>query len=114
MTRWIIYSFAGVLVLTALVWFGLPRALTVFGLHPHYDVPEMDLSGRRALIVTTSHATLDPEGDATGVFASEMTAPYYAFLDAGMEVDIASIRGGDVPIEPGSLRWPLISPPDRR
>lgn len=114
MKRWITYSLAGVLVVAGLVWFGLPRALTAFGLHAHYDVPEMDLSGRRALIVTTSHATLDPEGTATGVFASEMTAPYYAFLDAGMEVDIASIRGGDVPIEPASLRWPLISPPDRR
>ncbi len=114
MKRWIAYVSAGVLALAVLVWLGLPHALTAAGLHPHYEVPEMDLSGRRALIVTTSHATLDPEGDATGVFASEMTAPYYAFLDAGMDVDIASIRGGDVPIEPVSLRWPLMSSPDRR
>ena len=64
--------------------------------------------------MTTSHGTLDPQEDATGVFASEMTAPYYALLDSGMEVDIASIQGGDVPIEPASLRWPLISPPDKR
>jgi len=114
MKRWFVYVPLAALILAALVWFGLPRALTAFGLHPHYKVPEMDLSGRRALIVTTSHDTLDPEGDATGVFASEMTAPYYAFLDAGMEVDIASIEGGDVPVEPVSLRWPMISPPDRR
>lgn len=114
MKRWIAYLLAAVFLLAALVWLGLPRALTAFGLHPHYDVPAIDLSGRRALVVVTSHPTLDPQGDATGVFASEMTAPYYAFLDAGMEVDIASIRGGDVPIEPASLRWPLISPPDRR
>lgn len=114
MRRWIAYLSAGVLVLGLLVWLGLPWALTAVGLHPHYDVPEMELSGRRALIVTTSHDTLDPEDDATGVFASEMTAPYYAFQDAGMEVDVASIRGGDVPIEPVSLRWPLMSPPDRR
>jgi len=111
MKRWFVYVPLAALILAALVWFGLPRALTAFGLHPHY---KMDLSGRRALIVTTSHDTLDPEGDATGVFASEMTAPYYAFLDAGMEVDIASIEGGDVPVEPVSLRWPMISPPDRR
>ncbi|MEZ5296762.1 MAG: hypothetical protein R2697_10990 [Ilumatobacteraceae bacterium] len=26
-------------------------------------------------------------GTSTGVFASELTAPYYAFLDAGMRVD---------------------------
>lgn len=114
MKRWIAYLSAGALVLVLLTWLGLPRVLTGLGLHPHYDLPELDLSGRRALIVVTSHATLDPQGDATGVFASEMTAPYYAFLDAGMEVDIASIKGGDVPIEPVSLRWPLISPADKR
>lgn len=114
MKRWIAYLSVGALALAALVWFGLPPALTAIGLHPHYKVPEMDLEGRRALIITTSHATLDPAGDATGVFASEMTAPYYAFLDAGMEVDIASIKGGNIPIEPVSLHWPLISPPDKR
>ncbi|MEN0651747.1 MULTISPECIES: type 1 glutamine amidotransferase domain-containing protein [Hyphobacterium] len=114
MKRWLVYGLFGVLALVALVGFGVPRALTAAGLHAHYEVPPMDLSGRRALIITTSHATLDPSGAATGVFASEMTAPYYAFLDAGMEVDIASIRGGAIPIEPASLRWPLISPPDRR
>ncbi len=114
MRRWLVYLPLGALILAALVWFGLPRALTASGLHPHYEVPEMDLSGRRALIVTTSHDRLDPKDDATGVFASEMTAPYYVFLDARMEVDVASIKGGAIPVEPVSLRWPLISPPDRR
>ncbi|MDR6850855.1 putative intracellular protease/amidase [Sphingomonas sp. BE123] len=114
MNRWIAYLAVGALALSALVWFGLPSALTAMGLHPHYAIPKIDLAGRRALIITTSHATLDPAGDATGVFASEMTAPYYAFLDAGMDVDIASIKGGDIPIEPVSLRWPLRSPHDRR
>ncbi len=27
----------------------------------------------------------------------EMTVPYYEFLDAGMEVDAASIKGGEIP-----------------
>ena len=114
MRRWTLRILLGALVLAALIWFGLPRALTAFGFHPHYKVPDMDLTGRRALIVVTSQGTLDPKEDATGVFASEMTAPYYAFVDAGMAVDIASIKGGDVPIDPASLRWPLISAPDRR
>jgi putative intracellular protease/amidase len=114
MKRLVTYLAVGALALVALVWFGLPPALTAMGLHPHYQSPAMNLKGRRALIITTSHATLDPKGDATGVFASEMTAPYYAFLDAGMAVDIASIKGGDIPIEPASLRWPVISPPDHR
>ena len=31
-----------------------------------------------------------------------------------MQVDLASIRGGPIPIEPSSLRWPVASAPDRR
>jgi putative intracellular protease/amidase len=40
--------------------------------------------------------------------------PYFAFLDAGMEVDIASIQGGEIPVEPYSMGWPLATPEDRR
>ena len=29
--------------------------------------------------------------------------PYYAFLDAGMEVDLASIGGGEIPVEPRTM-----------
>ena len=72
------------------------------------------LPGGRALIVTTSHATLGEGGKATGVFGSEMTAPYYEFLDAGMQVDVASIKGGAIPIEPDSFRWFLAAPSDKR
>lgn len=103
-----------VVVVLAAGFFSLPRLLTHLGLHPHYDVPSMDLRGRRVLIITTSHGVLGDSGRATGVFASEMTAPYYAFLSSGMQVDIASIQGGQIPIEPASLRWPIVSAPDQR
>jgi putative intracellular protease/amidase len=43
-------------------------------------------------------------GKPTGVFASEMTVPYYAFLDAGMKVDVASPLGGVIPVDPQSLK----------
>ncbi len=104
----------GILVLALVVWLGLPRLLNTLGLHGHYDIPPMDLSRKRALIITTSQATLGDTGKATGVFASEMTVPYYAFTDAGMAVDLASIRGGAIPIEPGSQGWPLATEADRR
>ncbi len=87
---------------------------------PHkssYPVPSMNLSGLKALVVTTSQATLDQidsatgqvvkKGKATGVYASEMTEPYYVFLDAGMIVDVASIKGGPIPIEKLSIT-PLV------
>lgn len=103
-----------VMVVAVVVWLGLPRFLNGLGLHRHYEIPSMDLSGKRALIVATSHDTLGDTGKPTGVWASEMTVPYYAFSDAGMVVDIASIQGGPVPIEPSSLRWPLASAADKR
>jgi putative intracellular protease/amidase len=110
-----LFVIGGVLIVLALVvWIGLPRLLNGLGLHRHYDIPSQDLSGKRALIITTSHDTLGDTGKPTGVFASEMTVPYYAFSDAGMEVDVASIKGGPIPIEGQSLRWPLASAADKR
>ncbi|MEL6519975.1 MAG: type 1 glutamine amidotransferase domain-containing protein [Pseudomonadota bacterium] len=108
------YVLAGIVALVVLVRFGLPSLLSGMGLHPHYAVPDFSLDGRRALIISTSHGVLGDTGEPTGVFASEMTAPYYAFLDAGMTVDVASIQGGDIPIEPSSLEWPVVSAPDKR
>jgi putative intracellular protease/amidase len=96
------------------MWLGLPALLTAFGLHPHYNGPTYKLPGKRALIITTSHATLGEGGKATGVFGSEMTAPYYAFLDAGMSVDVASMQGGAIPIEPASFVWLIAAPSDKR
>ena len=96
------------------LWLGLPATLKALGLHPNYHGPRYALPGGRALIVTTSHATLGPGGKATGVFGSEMTAPYYAFLDAGMQVDVASMAGGEIPIDPDSFRWFIAAPSDKR
>jgi hypothetical protein len=41
----------------------------------------------------------------TGIALAELTAPYYQFLDAGMDVDVASLRGGGIPIDPQTLMW---------
>jgi putative intracellular protease/amidase len=40
--------------------------------------------------------------------------PYYAFVNAGMEVDMASPKGGVIPIQPGSWTWPLVCADDMR
>jgi putative intracellular protease/amidase len=109
---WIVLA-AAVLAI-AIVWLGLPVLLRALGLHHDVQLPQRRLDGRRALIITTSCGALGDSGRKTGVFASEMTAPYYTFLDAGMTVDVASIRGGAIPIESVSLRWPLRSHFDQR
>lgn len=105
---------AAAVLAIAVIWLGLPALLRALGLHREKRLPKRSLTGRRALIITTSCDKLGDTGRKTGVFASEMTAPYYTFLDAGVSVDIASIRGGDIPIEAVSLKWPLRSAHDSR
>ncbi len=81
------------------------------GMHPDdEDATSFDLAGRRALIVATNVGVLDV-GEPTGVFASEMTVPYYAFADAGMIVDVASPLGGVIPVDPKSIK-PVIRTAD--
>ncbi len=90
------------------VWLGLPRLLNGLGLHPSCPPFEGDLSGRSALVISTSHDEMCGEnGGQTGVASSELLHPYYEFLDAGMTVDVASVRGAEIPIEPAMLRWPM-------
>ncbi len=112
--EWLRFTALGAALSVLLVYFGLPPALRAMGLHQHYEIPEFDLPGKRALVITTSHDTLGEPGRATGVFGSEMTIPYYAFLDAGLDVDLASIKGGEIPIQPWSMSWPLRASDDRR
>ena len=110
--EWIILS--AVVGLASIAWLGLPALLRSMGLHRRFAAPKRNLKGRRALVIATSHDTLGDTGKKTGVFASEMTAPYYTFLDAGMTVDVASIKGGIIPVEPMSVKWPLKSNHDDR
>jgi putative intracellular protease/amidase len=95
-------------------WLGLPAGLKAMGLHPPYRGPKVQLPGGKALIITTSHDRLGENGSRTGVFGSEMTAPYYEFSDGGMKVDLASIKGGPMPIDPMSFRWFIKSGYDER
>lgn len=58
----------------------------------------------KILIILTSHAAIGDTGKTTGVWFEELATPYYEFVDAGAKVDIISIDGGKVPIDPGSLK----------
>ena len=105
---------ASLIVLSIAGWLALPLVLRALGLHPHDSGPFYQLPGGKALIVTTSHDQLGDEGKKTGVFGSELTDPYYAFLDGGMSVDVVSIQGGQIPIDPSSFLWFLKAPSDKR
>ena len=58
----------------------------------------------KILIILTSQATMGVGGAPTGVWLEELSTPYYAFVDAGMDVEIASIAGGKIPVDPHSLQ----------
>lgn len=64
----------------------------------------MSANAAKILMIVTSHAQMGDTGKPTGVWFEELTTPYYAFVDAGAEVDIVSIAGGEVPIDPRSLK----------
>jgi putative intracellular protease/amidase len=92
----------------------LRTLLRWIGVHPHdREAARLDLTGASALVIATNHGALDV-GVPTGVYGSELTAPYYVFLDAGMRVDVASPKGGTIPVEPLSMKEPLRTPEDDR
>ena len=106
-------------ILLALFFITLPTLLNKAGLHPEYKYTKnYNFKNKKAVIITTSHNRLNkPEssnGKLTGVFASELTVPYYEFSDSGIKVDIASIKGGEVPIDPESFFYAIKTNADNR
>ncbi|WED29555.1 type 1 glutamine amidotransferase domain-containing protein [Vibrio sp. DW001] len=59
-------------------------------------------TAKKILMVLTSHADLGNTGKKTGFWVEEFASPYYAFLDAGIEITLASPAGGQPPIDPSS------------
>jgi len=116
--RKLLYILGGIIGVVIIIALALPSILHKRGLHPDYEGETFDLSGKKALIVTTSHGVLNKPGETTGpptgIFASEMTIPYYDFLDSNMKVDVASIKGGKVPIDPQSFYYFVSAPEDER
>ncbi|WP_299685633.1 type 1 glutamine amidotransferase domain-containing protein [uncultured Tateyamaria sp.] len=60
------------------------------------------MTNPRILIVLTSHDQLGDTGEKTGFWLEEFAAPYYVFRDAGAEVTLASVAGGQPPVDPKS------------
>ena len=56
----------------------------------------------KVLIVLTSHDELGDTGNKTGFWLEEFASPYYYLKDAGVQVTLASPRGGQPPLDPKS------------
>jgi hypothetical protein len=66
---------------------------------------EVDLKRRqnmKILMVLTSHDQLGATGRQTGFWLEELAAPYFVFRDAGVDLTLASPKGGQPPIDPKS------------
>src|SRR5246500_4696149 len=53
-------------------------------------------------MVLTSHDQLGNTGRPTGFWLEEFAAPYFVFRDAGVELTLASPKGGQPPLDPKS------------
>jgi putative intracellular protease/amidase len=59
------------------------------------------------LMIVTSHDQLGNTGKPTGIWAEELTTPYYVLQDAGYSVTLASPKGGKPPFAEGSVKLVL-------
>lgn len=54
------------------------------------------------LFVLTSHSQMGDTGHKTGFWVEEFANPYYTLVDAGVQITIATPKGGAAPIDPTS------------
>lgn len=56
----------------------------------------------KILMVLTSHDQLGNTGKKTGFWLEELAAPYFIFREAGVDITLASPKGGQPPLDPKS------------
>lgn len=67
---------------------------------------------KKFLFILTSHNLLGNTKEKTGFHYNEMAEPYYLLQDHSIEVDLASVQGGEPPADPSSLRKNLQENPE--
>ncbi|WP_233078098.1 type 1 glutamine amidotransferase domain-containing protein [Rheinheimera soli] len=80
---------------TGLIQLGLAAALMLNS--------SFAMAAAKVLIVVTSHSQMGNTSEKTGYWLGEVTHPYQELVNAGIEVDIASIAGGKAPVDERSL-----------
>src|SRR5580692_3817726 len=66
----------------------------------HNDRPRR--RNMKIVMVLTSHDQLGDTGRKTGFWLEEFAAPYFVFRDAGVQLTLASPKGGQPPVDPKS------------
>jgi putative intracellular protease/amidase len=62
---------------------------------------------KRILDVVSNVSHFDDPSERTGLWLSELTHAYDVFAEAGYDQTIISPKGGPVPLEPRSLKFPF-------
>ncbi|WP_321813508.1 MULTISPECIES: type 1 glutamine amidotransferase domain-containing protein [unclassified Paraburkholderia] len=62
---------------------------------------------QRVLHVVTNVAHYADAADPTGLWLSELTHAWHVFAAHGYDQQIVSPKGGESPLEPRALKWPL-------
>lgn len=93
-----------VIILLAMVSFSscVEKAGSGSGQEKSITETQKNTTMKKVLFVLTSHEDLGNTGEKTGFWIEEFAAPYYFLTDKGVEVTLASPKGGQPPIDPKS------------
>jgi putative intracellular protease/amidase len=80
----------------------LPLALAVLLQLNGYSQDNQSLKNKKVLIVVTSTGEVKSTDAKTGLWIEEFATPYYLLKEKGVDVTIASPKGGKSPIDPRS------------
>lgn len=69
--------------------------------------------GKRILHIVTNVSHYADPSHPTGLWLSELTHAYDVFADRGYEQRLVSPKGGECPLEPRALKWPLLDASSR-
>lgn len=69
---------------------------------------------KKVLFVLTSHDELGNTGEKTGFWIEEFASPYYLLKDKGVNISLASPKGGQPPIDPKSATADFSTPATER
>lgn len=98
------HSFLGMIILLCLsagITFGCAKSEDESNKNPVSDPKkvEKNMSEKRVLIVVTSHEDLGDTGEKTGYYLPEVTHPYYALKEKGLDIVFISPKGGKAPMD---------------
>src|ERR1044072_6696586 len=71
-------------------------------MRPLEQSPAIRRTDMKILMVLTSHDQLGTTGRKTGFWLEKFAAPYFVFRDAGVDLTLATPKGGQPPIDPKS------------